>query len=363
MPSPSPQKTASSRPTLRDIARDAGVAVTTASVVVRGDLSVVIRPETRQRILDAAQRLGYRRNLAASSLRSGKSNFIGLLVQALDVPMTLLKLREIDHAILARGYRALLRNTDGDPELEAQYLHEFADHLVAGLVLIQGGSAATSAGLVPLQERGVPILTLEPLPGGEVDCITVDRRFGAALAIRHLLELGHRRFVFLHGDLRTDLVRQRLAGYRETLTAGGIPVKHQLLWPADGQGFADGYRAASALLANGCQATAWFCNNDEVAIGAMRAIQEAGRRIPQDLSVVGFDDIPVAAYAPVPLTTIAQPVSDIAAATTERLFARISGKAVAGQPLMRRLEPRLMVRSSTGMAPVPDYIRHQTEAF
>lgn len=354
MPTHPLKNAVSARPTLRDIARDAGVAVTTASVVVRGDQSVVIRPETRQRILDAARRLGYRRNLAAASLRSGKSNFIGLLVQALDVPMTLLKLREIDHAILARGYRALLRNTDGNPELEAQYLHEFADHLVAGLVLIQGGSAATCAALAPLLERGVPILTLEPLPGGGVDCITVDRRFGAALAIRHLLELGHRRIVFLHGDLTTDLVRQRLAGYRETLAAGGVPAEHQLLWPAGGQGFADGYRAAGTLLANGCQATAWFCNNDEVAIGAMRAIREAGRRIPQDLAVIGFDDIPVAAYAPVPLSTIAQPVSDIAAATTERLFARIGGEVAAGQPLMRRLQPRLVVRASTGVAPVPD---------
>lgn len=354
MPASPAKNAASSRPTLRDLARDAGVAVTTASVVVRGDQSVVIRPETRQRILDAAQRLGYRRNLAASSLRSGKSNFIGLLVQALDVPVTLLKLSEIDHAILARGYRALLRNTDGDPDLEAHYLQEFADHLVAGLVLIQGGSAATRAGLAPLQERGVPILTLEPLPGGAVDCVTVDRRFGAALAIRHLLELGHRRMVFLHGDLNTNPVRQRLAGYRETLAAWGVAAEHHRLWPAGGQAFADGYRAASTLLANGCQATAWFCNNDEVAIGAMRAIREAGRRIPQDLSVVGFDDIPVAAYAPVPLTTIAQPVTDIAASTTERLFARIGGAVATAQPLMLRLQPRLIVRASTGPAPALD---------
>jgi len=348
-----PQKATAPRPTLRDIAREAGVAVTTASVVVRGDQSVAIRPATRQRILDTAQRLGYRRNLAASSLRSGKSNFIGLLVRDLDMPVSLMKLREIDRAIQARGYRTLLRDTGGDLELEAQYLQEFADNLVAGLVLVQGGSAGSRAGLAPLREREVPIITLEPVAGIGVDCVTVDRHFGAALAVRHLLEQGHRHIAFLHGDPAADLVRQRLAGYQETLLAWGIPASQQQLWPAGGYSFADGYRAARGLLAGHPQISAWFCNNDEVAIGAMRAVLDAGLRVPQDLSIVGFDDIPVAAYAPTPLTTVAQPVNAIATATTERLFARLGG-APAKPPLTLRLQPHLVVRASSGPVPVLD---------
>ena len=337
------------RTTLKDIAREAGVAVTTASVVLRDDFSITIRAETRQRIKAIAERLHYRRNLQASTLRLGRSNWVGLLVSSLDVPVSLLKLQQLDRFIHDHAYRGLMRNSSGEAELEAQFIHEYADSLVAGVVLVQGGTADTVANLAPLLGRGVPVISLEPLADPRVDCVTVDREHGAWLAVRHLLELGHRRIGFLHGAVDSPLIRQRLAGYERALREAKLEPDPALLRET-GMSYAGGFDATREFLQHDNGATALFGNNDEVAIGAMRAILDAGLRIPQDMSIVGFDNVPAAPFAPVPLTTVAQPVEQIAREAAERLFRRIAHTGAPLPSLFRNLKPSLIVRASTARA-------------
>lgn len=340
--------------TLRDVAREAGVAVTTASVVLRGDFSIALNPATRRRILDAAARLGYRRNLHASSLRTGRSNWIGLILSSFDTPIVLLKLQALEERLHAAGYRCLLRTTRGDEALEERYLQEFADSHVAGLVVADWPRPTLARSVRPLLERGVPLLSLEPFAGleAEYDCVTVDRPAGGWLATRHLLELGHRRIGLLHGGRGETGLHQRFAGYDRALAEAGVTPDPQLDAKVAAHTFEGGYAAAQKLLGRKSRPTALFCQNDQVAIGAMRAALDLGLRIPQELSVVGFDDIPVAPFAAVPLTTVRQPVAEIAERAAARLAERIRSGAAAGlPPLMLALTPELVVRASTGPAP------------
>ena len=253
----------------------------------------------------------------------------------------------------AAGFRGLLRTTGGEAELEAHFLQEFADSPVAALVLADWPTLTLAPQLRPLLDRGVPVLALEPVPelGARVDCITVDRPTGGYRITRHLLELGHRRIGLLHGGRADAGLQQRFDGYDRALAEAGLKPDPHLEAEITAHTFAAGYEAARRLLRRKRRPTALFCLNDEVAIGAMRAIREAGLAIPGDLAVAGFDDIPAAPFAPVPLTTVRQPVAEIADRAAARLGERIRAAAAGEPPVPAHLEcalvPELIVRAST----------------
>jgi DNA-binding LacI/PurR family transcriptional regulator len=196
-------------------------------------------------------------------------------------------------------------------------------------------------------DSGLPVVTLAPLPGVELECVTVDRRHGAYLAVRHLLRLGHRRIGFLHGDLRYDTDRERPVGLQQAFSEAGLN-PDQRLWVEARAGYRGGYEAARELLARPGEPTAVFCNNDEVAVGAMRAFREAGLRVPEELAVVGFDDLEIAEFAPVPLTTVSQPIPEQAQLAVDRLFARLGNPAEPPKPQTVSLRPELVIRESCG---------------
>ncbi|MFA4944961.1 MAG: LacI family DNA-binding transcriptional regulator [Lentisphaeria bacterium] len=341
--------------TLKDVAREAGVALTTAAVALRRDFRIALKPATRRRILAVARRLGYRRNQQAAALRTGRSDWVGVLAGSLGMPVGLLKLREIERGLREHGFRCLVRETGGDPELEARFLQEFTDSRVAGLVVSDWPSPALAARLAPLTAHGLPVLALEPFAEGQagIACVTVDRFSGGEQAGRHLAALGHRRIARLAGRVGDANAQRRFAGLDAALAAAGIPPLLELEEPVAEHSFAGGYAAATRLLARRRDFTALSCVNDEVAIGAMRALREAGLRIPRDLSVVGFDDIPVAPYAPVPLTTVAQPVGEVAAEAIRWLLPRLQRRAAAPAAAVAviRMPMRLVVRESSAPPP------------
>ena len=333
--------------TLKDIARAAGVSVTTVSLVLRENPHPMISLKTRERVLEVAKELKYRHNLHARALRMGKTQLIGLLMFDLDTRIALLKLEAIDAAVTARGYRSLIRNAAGHADMEPQFIREYAGGAVEGLIIVQPTGELSAKSLEPLLSSDVPIVTLEPIEGSSLDCVTVDREHGAYVAVKHLLNLGHRRIGMLHAEQSDLHFAPRLEGYRKALSEYGIEIDESLLVETR-VSYHGGCEAARELIERKTGATALFCDNDEVAIGAMKAVRGAGLRIPDDMALIGFDNIEAGAFAPVPLTTVAQPVDDVAALAVEMLFARMDGSAKDRPAILTRLKPHLVVRESCG---------------
>ncbi|MBI3946616.1 MAG: LacI family DNA-binding transcriptional regulator [Armatimonadetes bacterium] len=348
------------RLTMREVAREAQVSVFTVSVVLSGKGDAHrIAPATRDRVLETARRLKYRHNLYARHLSTGKSERIGILAFQLFSGVVRAKLEALSRAVAAQGHRVSLGYAAAHPEMQAQFAEEFAGSLVEGVIILAASADLNGDALEPLLDAGIPIVSLEPLPGIPIDCVTVDRRVGGYLATRHLLELGHRRIGVIHGGQASA---ERLQGYRQALEEFGCAPDDALLAQTQpGQGdtaYDKGLLLARELLALPSPPTAIFGNNDEIATGALKAVQGAGLRVPEDLSVVGFDNIAAAAYACVPLTTIAQPSEELARQAVGLLFDRIRG-AAEGPPRMIRVPPKLVVRDSTGPAPPAARIRHK----
>jgi DNA-binding LacI/PurR family transcriptional regulator len=244
-------------------------------------------------------------------------------------------------------------SASGELDAEQRALDECRSQMTDGLIVVHPSAHLSGEGLRPVVDAGVPVVTLAALPGIELDCVTVDRRHGAYLAVRHLLDLGHRRLGFLHGDLRYDTDRERPVGLREAYAELGLEPDLSL-WEEAAAGFRGGYEAAQRLLARSPGMTALFCNNDEVAVGAMRALREAGLQVPDDVAMVGFDDIEIAEFAPAPLTTVSQPITEQARLAVERLFARLDGAGRDLAPETISLQPALVIRDSCGARKVRD---------
>jgi DNA-binding LacI/PurR family transcriptional regulator len=322
-----------------DVARLAGVSQKTVSRVMNDEPHV--KEEVRQRVLRAAQQLGYRRNNAARALTSGRSHRIGVvsLGSALYGPAS--QLVGIERAARGAGYAVSVANTvEGDKGGIAGAIDTLLEQGVDGIVL----SEPIDEG--PLEvDVHVPVLALGPAPGVTAPRVIISRGTGerpACAATEHLLSLGHRTVHHVAGPQRWFAARERLDGWRRALRDAGAdePEHHEGDWSV-----ASGYAAGTILAANH-DVTAVFAANDDMAIGVIRAFAEAGRFVPDDVSVVGFDDIPIAAYLNPPLTTIHQPFDEIAAAGLAALVQFIEQPG-SPAPAVTEQVCRLVVRSST----------------
>ncbi|WP_217241993.1 LacI family DNA-binding transcriptional regulator [Streptomyces sp. AC555_RSS877] len=331
-----------------DVARLAGVSQKTVSRVFNDE--PYVSAEVRRRVLEAAEQLGYRRNNAARALASGRTRSIGVITlgTALYGPASLLM--GVERSVRDTGYALRVVNTvEGDPAGIAGAVDSLLDQGVDGIVVsepIDEGGADPDATLradVPVLVLGAPPLTTATTmltAGDGADAM-------ARTATGHLLDLGHATVHHLAGPQRWFAARGRLEGWRATLTAHGrhVPPAVEGDWSA-----ASGYRAGRLLAEDG-DVTAVFAANDDMAIGLIRALTEAGRRVPEDVSVVGFDDIPVAAYVTPPLTTMRQPFDAVAQEGLKRLVHSIENPDAA--PLPSSDPPvDLIIRTST--APPPD---------
>jgi DNA-binding LacI/PurR family transcriptional regulator len=336
--------TKGSRPTIYDVARLAGVSTATVSRALNG--SARIAPATQRAIDEAVAQLGYRPNTIARSLVTRATQTIAMLLPDVTNPFYAELVHSVQQAALERDYTMLLCTTEGDAAQEERYLELLRAKQVDG-VLVDG--------LVLPDERidrfvsdGLPIVCLDrDVQSAAVPLVQVDNVVGARLAIEHLIGLGHGLIAHVSGP-DVGIARDRVAGYREALTAAGLPT-HPLAvvqgdWTDEG-----GFRAARMLIHNRVPFTAVFAANDLSAIGAINGLMLHGLRIPEDVSVVGFDDLRLAAYTSPPLTTVRQPAAAIARRATEILLDVISG---AEPPRRRELfRPELVVRQSTTRAP------------
>ena len=327
------------QPTIYDVARLAGVSTATVSRALNG--TGQIAPATRSAIDAAVEELGYRPNRIARSLVTKSTQTIALLLPDITNPFYAALVAGIQDELLSEGQTMLLGTTGGDPEREERYLSllrakQVDGALVDGLVLPPGRIARFVA-------EGFPIVCLDrDVDSTSVPLVQVDNRLGARLAIRHLLELGHRRIAHVAGAPELGISAEREAGYHEELEAGGVARGEHLV--ATGSFTEEGgYRAVRSLLES--RPTAVFAANDLSAVGVIMALGEAGLQVPADVSVVGFDDLRLSAYTSPPLTTVHQPAREIAQRATRLLLELTHGRPVG--ELRHLLEPRLVVRSSS----------------
>ncbi|MEV6810801.1 LacI family DNA-binding transcriptional regulator [Micromonospora sp. NPDC051296] len=329
---------------LKDIAERAGVSLATVSNVVNGYRPVGER--TRQRVQQAIDELGYTPNLSARHLRRGRTGLIALAIPELTNPY-FAELAEIAIREAGRlGYTLVMENTASAYEAEMSLLSGAQRHVIDGLIF---SPVRVGRDEVLARASDTPLVLIgEEVYDAPYDHIAIDNVAASRLAVRHLVALGRRRIAFI--GARVDDDRQaahlRLRGYREALAEAGLPFRPELVAVTAQFGRRDGVRAMRDLLALDEPPDAVFGYNDLIAIGALRAVTEAGRAVPADVAVVGIDDIEEGRFGTPSLTTIAPAKEEIARLAVHRLVARIEGTAVAG-PLTLQTPFRLIEREST----------------
>jgi DNA-binding LacI/PurR family transcriptional regulator len=333
------------RATIKDVARACGVAPSTVSNALAGKGHV--RGATRAQVLETAERLGYRASSIARGLRLQRSWSVGMLVADIANPWFPELVRGAEDVLWARQINLVLCNTDYRPEKESAYLRDLLAKRVDGLIF--ASTAASSADIPRLQEEGVPLVMLNRRHAtAATDYVGMDNRVGVASAVAHLAALGHRRIGFIAGRLGSSAAEERREGYRAAVTALNGAVDEALVVQGD-YSIASGEAGARALMALSDPPTAIVSANDFMAYGAIHAILGLGLRVPEDVSVTGFDDIFVSGLPLIGLTTVRPPTPRLGAAAAELLLARIDGSAPAG-PAETILPSELKVRRTTGPA-------------
>ncbi|MFZ7088889.1 LacI family DNA-binding transcriptional regulator [Curtobacterium sp. RRHDQ10] len=329
------------RITISDVARAAGVSVPTVSKVINGRDGVATA--TSKRVLGVIETLGYESSLVARSLRRSRTDVIGILVTEFE-PFSTELLKGISSAATGTGYELLayagLVVGETRTGWERRSLSRLAGTLIDGAIVVTPTTLMAST--------PIPVVSIDPHTGPEGHAaIDSDNVGGARAATEHLIALGHRRIAHIRG--RRDLASAELreVGYRQALAAAGIPFDPDLVRVGDYQTAATA-DAARELLGMPDRPTAVFAANDSSALGVLEVARVLGLRVPEDLSVVGFDDVPSAASSVPPLTTVAQPLHDLGAQAFGMLLGLLQGGEVPGHV---QLPTTLVVRASTAVCP------------
>ncbi len=327
-------------PTIRDVARLAGVSVATASRVLSKSVYPVA-PEVRHRVLQAAQELDFTPNAFARGLSKRSCHLIGLVVPNIREPFFLEIGRGSEDMISRYGYMLILCNTDRELDRERRYLEELRA-LRAGVILV-GRSGYSDELLQELASHPAPVVTIGR---HQIPCSSVqlDNLQGAVDATSHLIGMGRRRIAFIGGPCSSSSAVDRLEGFRRAMEQHGLPVEKRLVIESD-YSLEGGAQAMARLLEAGDPPEALFAANDPMAIGAMRRARDHGLRVPQDLAIVGFNDVPIAAFVDPPLTTIHLPLNRIGGIAAELLLRQLQDPTA--QPTTIQIKGELVVRGST----------------
>ena len=325
--------------TIFDVAAAAGVSTATVSRVANGHAN--IRAETRARVIEAMDQLGYVANTRARGLARGKTDVIGLLVEDLGSSYITQIAKGVDTTVAARGYDVMLA-TMHLREQRSQYVHHLFNGLVDGLIVLL--SPGFEPYLAEVAARDFPTVLIDHAPTEHAPVVNTDNRAGTRAAIDHLVELGHRRIGFITGLLDVESGRDRLEAYRAGLEDAGMSVDESLI--REGDYLADSARTETGkLLDLEHPPTAIMASSDMAAFGALQSASERGLRVPDDLSVIGFDDIPEAGYVVPALTTVRQPMGEMGRVASDVLIDVIAG--VPHNAEVIELPTELVIRSTT----------------
>jgi len=339
------------RPTQVDVAKLAGVSRATVSYVLNGvtDGRVPISDETRLRVLNAIQELGYEPDARAQALRSGNTNTIALIIPDLRNPHFCEYATAIEEAARAAGYHLLISSTTLNDEYAVDIFKDLARRRFDGLILASSfilGSEEAQVTLDQIRKRGLPIVELSENYG--VDSAAADYQQATREVISYLSSLGHRRIGLINGFGGKEYANDRLLPYRAAMEATGNTFDASLIVDC-GPTIEDGYQAAKKLLELPSRPTAIMAINDLLAIGALRVAWDLRLQVPNDLSLVGFDDIPMSNYLVPRLTSVTKDASTLGVKAFELLLARIQNPEAPLQQF--RGSTRLVIRESTGPAP------------
>ena len=331
--------------TIKDVAREAGVSVATVSRVFNE--SGPVSEETRRRIREVAARLQYAPHAGARSLITSKTNTIGVLLPDLYGEFFSEVIRGMDQAAQRRGYHLLVSGS-----------HDAREEIEAALVAMRGrvdGLIAMSPHLDPPSlvanvPASVPVVLLNCVVDAQnYDALTIENRAGAYAMVRHLATLGHQRVAIIRGAEGNYDATERLLGYRDALRDLSLAARAEWEVPGDFTE-ASGYRAIAPLLALRDRPTAIFAANDAMAIGALSALREVGLRVPDDMAVAGFDDIPLARYMSPPLSSVHVAIAELGARAVETLLHAIDSKNMHTRA-HQQLPTALVIRRSCGAQP------------
>ncbi|SPT54148.1 HTH-type transcriptional repressor CytR [Actinomyces bovis] len=332
------------RITLSDIAEQAGVSTATVSRVLNGKSNVA--DATRRQVFVALDLLGYER---PEHLHESSRGLVGLIIPELSNPIFPMFAQQIEQILASDGHTPLLCTQAPGGTSEDEYIAMLVDRGVAGIIFVSGRHADTTADLTRyqrLRERGIPIVTVNGnTPGLDSPGFTTDDAAAASMGVRHLVSLGHRRIGLAMGATRMVPARRKYQGYVRTM--------HELLPDEPLRSveslftYESGVNAARQLLEQGC--TGIICGSDIMALGIIQGVRSMGLSVPEDVSVIGYDDSPLIPMMNPPLTTLRQPVDALSRAAVACLLAQISGEKVEDTELF--FNPDLIVRGSTAIAP------------
>jgi DNA-binding LacI/PurR family transcriptional regulator len=339
------------RPTIVDIANRAGVAPMTVSRVINE--SGYVSREAREKVERAVKELNYHPNGLARSLKRQRTHVVGILLPDIANPFSAELLRGIQEALLPRGYSSFICASERSVQREQAALRALFDHRADGIVVATRETKAGNEFLLRLAERDLPMVVVgRSLNHPHVDRVTADHWKGAYEAVEHLIALGHSRIGFIGVSAINGAGLRRYQGYLDALRERDMPIDEKLIvGPASqfGPGYStqdDGYAGMKRLLALKKRPTAVFARNDFTAMGAICAVRDAGLSIPDDVAIVGFDNVPLAAYTAPPLTTVDQPTKEQGREAARLLLERIEGDR-ARERREICLDCHLVVRQST----------------
>jgi len=323
-----------------DLARQLKVSTATVSRALSRPEKVA--PATRKRVLEFVQRSGYHMNGIARSLRTQSTRTIGVIVSDIRNPFSSAVVKSVEDVARTNGYTVLICNADEDGRNEEVALELFIERQVSGVIHCSAGANLDL--LRVLLQKSIPLVDLDRQSGLEnVDTVILDNRLGAALATRHLLELGHTRVAMISGPKHLSNARKRLDAFRKTLRSARIPLPNEYVEFGDFREHS-GRVAAERLLSLQTPPSAILVANNEMMAGAVLAIRQRRVKVPRDLSVVGFDDARWAQYSDPPLTVISQPTELMGQKAAELLLGRLKGERESTTVMFK---PELIIRGST----------------
>jgi len=313
-------------PTIRDVAKLARVAPITASRVINN--SGYASAEVRQRVNQAVEQLGYVPNFLARSLRSKRTCTLALVLTDITNPFWTTVARGVEDAASEEGYNVIFCNTDESANKQARYLEALIQKQVDGILLVPARSKESPIEL--LHHHNVKVVLLDRrLPNNEADVVRCDSSGGAYQLVQLLLKLGHRRIAILSGPSGISSADDRVAGYQQALQEAGLQTEDQLIIYGEFS-LESGYQMTRNLIAMSPRPTALFAGNNFIAIGALKALHDAGVAVPEEMSVVGFDDLPAAIVVDPFLTVAVQPAYEMGQRATKRLMECLDGQVTDG---------------------------------
>lgn len=332
--------------TIQDVAQHAGVSIATVSRVLNG--TTYVNEEVAARVRAAVKELQYQPSRAAQALRANRSKIIGLLISDIQNPFFTGLIRGVEDVANRNGYSLILCNSDENPRKEHQYIEVLCAERVAGAIVVPTSENPPKLRL--FREHEIPFISVDRrVKDRSTDAVLIDNVRGAYEAVMHLIANGYRRIGVITGPVGTTTGRERLEGYRKALREANIVVDPALERVDDFKG-EGGRKCAHALLDLEQPVDALFTTNNLMTLGALEAIHERHLRIPEDIAIVGFDEMPWAALSGVSLTTVTQPVYELGSTAALRLFQRLQDPtAFSKQEII--LTPTLQVRDSTRPRP------------